>query len=471
MSNSSLGSWSTLEASGEDIGAENGTDLLTPQDGFYYKLSPFHIAHILISISILLISIFGLVGNGTVIWFLGFCMKRNPFTTFILHLAAADLGTLICLFIMSIIYLLSLFPPLPSFDDHLNATWGMFPYLFMYNTGRSIQEIAQKQRLSKMSNGNLGSWSTSGAENRTDLLTPQGGLYHELPTYHIADIFISAFILLISIFGLLGNATVIWFLGFCMKRNPFTTFILHLAVADLGTLICLFTFPIINLLKSFLFLPIYDYYLFISLGIFPFLFMYNTGQYLLTAISMDRCVSVLFPLWHRCERPPHFSTLVCAFIWNISFLLTVNCWIPPNILLIKNSIFYQLLMNAILCIPLMTISTLILLIKVYFISQQRKKGKAVTAILLALLFFLFLAFPYTCISLIHLSRNDQDNSEALLGVLCSCLNSSFNPLIYFLVGRKKHSRSRESLKVIFQRVFKEEEHGREQLELRVSQQI
>uniref|UniRef100_A0A670IGD4 G-protein coupled receptors family 1 profile domain-containing protein n=1 Tax=Podarcis muralis TaxID=64176 RepID=A0A670IGD4_PODMU len=35
---------------------------------------------------ILVISIFGLMGNGTVIWFLGFCMKRNPFTTFILNL-------------------------------------------------------------------------------------------------------------------------------------------------------------------------------------------------------------------------------------------------------------------------------------------------------------------------------------------------------------------------------------------------
>ncbi|XP_033012019.1 proto-oncogene Mas-like [Lacerta agilis] len=326
-----------------------------------------------------------------------------------------------------------------------------------------------------MSNDGLGSWSTldaSGddieAENGTDLLTPQDDFSHGYP---IADILISIFILLISIFGLMGNGTVVCFLGFSMKRNPFTTFILHLAAADLGTLICLFSFSIINLLESISFLPFYDYYLLISIGIFPLLFMYNTGQYLLTAISMDRCVSVLFPLWHRCHRPPHFSTLVCATIWIISFLLSAIDLSLSISKITVDLIFYQLLMNAILCLPLMTLSTLVLFIKVYFRSQQRKKGKAVIAILLALLFFLFLAFPFTCILLIHFADHGENNTVKFLGLLCSCLNSSVNPLIYFLVGRKKHSRSRETLKVIFQRVFKEEEHGREEVELSVSLQI
>ncbi|NWI98140.1 MRGRD protein, partial [Pitta sordida] len=36
------------------------------------------------------ISIFGLVGNGLVMWFLGFHMKQNPFTVYTLNLAVAD---------------------------------------------------------------------------------------------------------------------------------------------------------------------------------------------------------------------------------------------------------------------------------------------------------------------------------------------------------------------------------------------
>ncbi|XP_053250838.1 mas-related G-protein coupled receptor member H-like [Podarcis raffonei] len=331
-----------------------------------------------------------------------------------------------------------------------------------------------------MSNDGLGSWSTlnasledNGAENETDLLTPQDGFDHELSPYRIADILISISILLISIFGLMGNGTVIWFLGFCMKRNPFTTFILHLAVADLGALMSLSCCSIMRILSLFSFLPLYSN-LFVVFDCLLF-FMYNTGQYLLTAISIDRCVSVVFPLWHRCHRPPHFSTLVCATIWIISFLLTVIGMILFIFNILLYTIFYHLLMNAILCLPLMTVSTLVLFIKLYFRSQQRKKGKALTAILLALLFFLFLAFPLTCISLIrfftpHIDYNVEFFAISV-GLLCSCLNSSINPLIYFLIGRNKRARSRESMKVILQRLFKEEENCREKREVSVQTQM
>ncbi|XP_026581552.1 mas-related G-protein coupled receptor member H-like [Pseudonaja textilis] len=45
--------------------------------------------------------------------------------------------------------------------------------------------------------------------------------------------------------------------------------------------------------------------------------------------------------------------------------------------------------------------------------------------------------------------------------ICSSLNSTINPLIYFLVGRDKSRTSRMKIKVIFGKVFKEEEsHGK-----------
>ncbi|XP_028572588.2 mas-related G-protein coupled receptor member H-like [Podarcis muralis] len=327
-----------------------------------------------------------------------------------------------------------------------------------------------------MSNDGLGSWSTLnaslediGAENETDFLTPEDGFDHELSPYDIADIVISISILLISIFGIIGNGTVIWLLGFCMKRNPFTTFILHLAVADLGALMSLSPLSIMRILTLFPFFTFYNNFF----AVFENLlwFMNNTGQYLLTAISMDRCVSVVFPLWHRCHRPPHFSTLVCATIWIISFLLTVIGMILYLFNILSHTIFYHLLVNAILCLPLMTVSTLVLFIKLYFRSQQRKKGKALTAILLALLFFLFLAFPLTCIVLIcfftPFIAYNVESFAISVGLLCSCLNSSINPLIYFLIGRNKRARSRESMNVILQRLFKEKENCREEREVSV----
>ncbi|KAM6456269.1 mas-related G-protein coupled receptor member A1-like [Liasis olivaceus] len=52
-------------------------------------------------------------------------------------------------------------------------------------------------------------------------------------------------IFMTSYSGLLGNGNVIWILGFQIKRNPFTTFILILAIADFGFLISVVTHYII----------------------------------------------------------------------------------------------------------------------------------------------------------------------------------------------------------------------------------
>ncbi|KAI5934950.1 Mas-related G-protein coupled receptor member F [Manis javanica] len=42
----------------------------------------------------LLLCLCGLVGNGLVLWFFGFSIKRSPFSTYFLHLAGADVGYL-----------------------------------------------------------------------------------------------------------------------------------------------------------------------------------------------------------------------------------------------------------------------------------------------------------------------------------------------------------------------------------------
>lgn len=52
----------------------------------------------------LLLCLFGLLGNGIVLWLLGFHIKRNPFTMYILNLAAADFGCLFCLAVFLTIY-------------------------------------------------------------------------------------------------------------------------------------------------------------------------------------------------------------------------------------------------------------------------------------------------------------------------------------------------------------------------------
>nr|XP_028594345.1 mas-related G-protein coupled receptor member H-like [Podarcis muralis] len=270
------------------------------------------------------------------------------------------------------------------------------------------------------------------------------------------------FILVICCVGFLGNGTVIWLLGFRIRRKPFTTYILNLAVADFAFLLSL---------QFHTFIRFTDYVLY-RIDDCLLSFTYNTGQLLLTAISIDRCVSVLFPIWHRCVRPTHLSTTVCALIWVLSCLLSIvlsiitetSLIIPDNIYFYFLTIYFQFILTGLLCLPLMTISTVILFFKVCFKSHPRKRGRLLMVILLTLLFFLILAFPINAILLDILIVPLNIPFPFHYAILCASLNSCVNPLLYFLVGRKKGGQSRESLLVILQRVLNEEVNDRQEMD-------
>ncbi|XP_042320409.1 LOW QUALITY PROTEIN: mas-related G-protein coupled receptor member H-like, partial [Sceloporus undulatus] len=272
--------------------------------------------------------------------------------------------------------------------------------------------------------------------------------------------YIGIVILVICFTGFIGNGAVIWLLGFCIKRNPFTTYILNLAVADVGVLTAIASRYILIHTRGEMFL--------LFLCLYLFLFMFTTSQILLTSISIDRCVTVLFPMWHRYHRPTHLSTIVCAFIWLLSFLLSAVILIldVTNSFVYNDKIFYCFLITSLFCLPLMTISAVTLFIKVYCKSHQRQRQKLMT-ILLTLLFFVMFDFPFNTLLLIHLSFEALPSFFFTWSYLCACLNSSVNPLIYFLVGKKKGGRSKESMKLILQRVLNEEEDCRHKMEDRI----
>ncbi|XP_039225386.1 mas-related G-protein coupled receptor member H-like [Crotalus tigris] len=279
--------------------------------------------------------------------------------------------------------------------------------------------------------------------------------YNYSRIFHEEKTIIFSVVLIICSIGAPLNGIVIWLLGFQIKRNPFTVLILNLAIADFGflifmTILCIDIF--IGFIQSETLQIIFCSLLNVT---------YMNGLFLLTAISIDRCVAVLFPIWHRCSRPKYLSPAVCTFLWIFSFLLTgiSGNW---NILIVSY-IPYDicLIVTAVLCFLLITISTVILFIKICLKSKQLKRGRILVMTLITLLCFLILAFPfYIYVLVIHFIRKWYllDSIQlALIFSLSAPLNSSVNPVIYFLVGRKKKARSRESIKVIFQRVFREDE--------------
>ena len=95
-------------------------------------------------------------------------------------------------------------------------------------------------------------------------------------------------IMSISPLGFVENGILLWFLCFRMRRNPFTVYITHLSVADISLLFCIFILSVDYALDYEL--SSGYYYTIVTLSV-TFLFGYNTGLYLLTAISVITAAS------------------------------------------------------------------------------------------------------------------------------------------------------------------------------------
>ncbi|XP_040589284.1 mas-related G-protein coupled receptor member X2-like isoform X2 [Mesocricetus auratus] len=113
--------------------------------------------------------------------------------------------------------------------------------------------------------------------------------------------------LIIGLIGLIGNATVLWFLGFHMQRNVFSVYMLNLAGAD-------FLFMCFQIARCIHIIMDTFYSNIISTPLFYFVvlnFAYLCGLSMVSAISIERCLSAIWPIWYRCQRPRYTSAALC----------------------------------------------------------------------------------------------------------------------------------------------------------------
>ncbi|XP_068255392.1 mas-related G-protein coupled receptor member H-like [Nyctibius grandis] len=271
----------------------------------------------------------------------------------------------------------------------------------------------------------------------------------------VTDVAIDGVTLLICLCGLVGNGAVLWLLGFRIRRNPITVYILNLAVADFAFLLFIVTSSLLYMMENISCSTVVSLNYLRSLFLLS-LFSYNMGLYLLTAISIERCVSILFPLWYRCHRPQHLSSVVCALLWALS--IAVMAAVTSLCLLHEHehcrlALISMYVLNFLIFAPPMAISSTILFIKVQCGSQQRQPGRLYIVIFLIVLFFLLFALPLSIWNFLQQFSYTFVPSQVVF--LLACINSSIKPIIYVLVGSCQRHCSLVSFQVAFQRVFKE----------------
>uniref|UniRef100_A0A8C3JSX0 G-protein coupled receptors family 1 profile domain-containing protein n=1 Tax=Calidris pygmaea TaxID=425635 RepID=A0A8C3JSX0_9CHAR len=264
----------------------------------------------------------------------------------------------------------------------------------------------------------------------------------------------SGVFIVVCLCGLVGNMVVVRFLGFHMKKNHFTVYVLNLAIADFCLLLFILGILTVNILSTVECFNWYEYVMSRSILVLVFLFWYYTSMYLLTAMSMERCLSVLFPVWYRCRRPKHLSGIVCGVLWAliglVFALMCISCILFRNTKCEKIDRGFSIVNFLIFCLfPLL--SNLSVFIRLRCGSQRRHPGKLYVALLLSVICMFIFGLPL--IILILLRNLVELRYTIYIGYLLASLNSSINPVIYFLVGSCRKRRFQGSVKVALRRVF------------------
>ncbi|XP_053575294.1 proto-oncogene Mas-like [Bombina bombina] len=287
-------------------------------------------------------------------------------------------------------------------------------------------------------------------------------------------IIISSITMIISTFGVSGNCIVIWYLMFKIKRNFSTVYILNLAIADAVLLLFIIIIYVLSLAffgQTSNEIKIDNVYHYITLYIISTatLFAYNTSLCLLTAISVERCLSVILPVWYHCKRPQRLSSIVCTAIWLLSCLFTI---LESTFCRKQLGIFHEAMCDndctpvfVLVCcisfifIPLIIISNLAILLKICTRSKQKQPQKLYIVITLTVLFFLVFAMPIRILVLVFYKHQIIPPFPVIeLFSLLSCLNSSINPFVYYLVGRQGIGSRKINFQMILQAIFHEEGH-------------
>ncbi|XP_053123442.1 chemerin-like receptor 1 [Hemicordylus capensis] len=281
------------------------------------------------------------------------------------------------------------------------------------------------------------------------------------------------------VLGVIGNGLVIFITGFRMKRTVNTVWFLHLAIAD-------FAFT--------LFLPLSVAYA--ALGFhwpfgramckinsaLAFLNLY-ASVYLLMVISIDRCLSVRFPVWSHNHRTPRLASFVVLGVWILALVLSCpNLYFRDTELNKKNMricfnnygntdkekylkhramIISRFIFGFVIPFSIIVFcyGAIVLKLRRNELTQSNKPFKVITAVIVA---FFACWLPHHIFSFIELQLNKQPELHVvvLIGVpLASSLafvNSCLNPILFVFMGHNFKERLRHSLFSAFENAFIED---------------
>ncbi|KAL3980945.1 trypsin [Sarotherodon galilaeus] len=276
---------------------------------------------------------------------------------------------------------------------------------------------------------------------------------------------------LVSVLGVLGNGVVIWVTGFRMKKTVNTVWYLHIAVAD-------FIFAVFLALRAtslaLRFHWPFGNFMCKLCGTLIFLNLF-ASVYIMVVISVDRCVSVVWPVWAQNHRNVRNATYVSLCAWvlalikeneNTTYCSNINFFEKATPTVIQTIVITHVLLGFAVPFTVIVSCYAVIIHRLRrnhsLASQSSRPFKVITSIIVA--FFLCLA-PYYIIDLIQLVIFKAPNATlryafrivskvaSNLMVLHCCLN----PLLYVFLRQDFKAEIRKSILNVLESAFQEEE--------------
>lgn len=152
------------------------------------------------------------------------------------------------------------------------------------------------------------------------------------PSLSSTNLFIISLHGIVSIIGIVENLLILAVVGLYVRRSVISIWILNLAASDLLTSSFLPFFTLYlaqghNWVLGKTFCRIYS-------SIF-FLNMFISG-FLLAAISLDRCLVVVRPVWAQNNRSIKLISRICAGIWVLAIIFTIPFYMFRDTITLKD---------------------------------------------------------------------------------------------------------------------------------------
>ncbi|XP_017557492.1 chemokine-like receptor 1 [Pygocentrus nattereri] len=297
------------------------------------------------------------------------------------------------------------------------------------------------------------------------------------------------------VLGVFGNGIVIWVSGFRMKKTVNTVWFLNLAVADF-----LFTafLPLSVAYTAMDFHWPFGRFMCKLNSTLSFLNMF-ASVYILVVISIDRCVSVVRPIWAQNHRSVSRASVLSLGVWVFALILSSPYFVfrdtapedeNENVINCFNNFVFsndnetaevedlRLLRHRAMIITRFLLGFVVpfsIIVSCYAVIIHRLKRnrsmsgrtgrpfKIIAAVITA--FFLCWA-PYHILMLIemanHLASNYSPTLEHVttigipIATSLAFLNSCLNPLLYVFIGQDFKDKVRKSVLKVLETAFTEE---------------